>query len=62
MQKEINIELFKFYKTVFKSKINVFNALIQDYSNRTGIPKLSKEKMWMSNYWREAFESFEKNA
>ena len=42
--KEINTELFKFYKALFEPKINVSNALIQDYLNRTEIPKLTKEQ------------------
>ena len=33
--------MFKFYKTLFEPKINVFNALIQ---NRIEIPKLTKEQ------------------
>ena len=36
-------ELFKFYKALFEPKINVSNALIQDYLNRIEIPKLTKE-------------------
>ena len=43
-EKEINNELFKFYKALFEPKINVSNALIQDYLNRIEIPKLTKEK------------------
>ena len=44
-EKEINTELFKFYKGLFESKINVSNALIQDYLNRIEIPKLTKEQL-----------------
>ena len=33
-EKDINTELFKIYKTLFEPKINVSNALIQDYFNR----------------------------
>ena len=43
-EKEINTELFKFYKALFEPKINVSNALIQDYLNRIEIPKLTKEQ------------------
>ena len=43
-EKEINNELFKFYKALFEPKINVSNALIQDYLNRIEIPKLTKEQ------------------
>ena len=43
-EKEINTELFKFYKALFEPKVNVPNALIQDYLNRLEIPKLTKEQ------------------
>ena len=43
-KKEINTELFKFYKALFEPKINLSNALIQDYLNRIEIPKLTKEQ------------------
>ena len=34
-----------FYKALFEPKINVSNALIQDYLNRIQIPKLTKEQL-----------------
>ena len=37
-EKEINTELFKFYKGLFGPKINVSNALIQVCLNRVEIP------------------------
>ena len=40
----INTELSKFYKPLFEPKINVSNALIQNYLNRIKIPKLTEEK------------------
>ena len=43
-EKEINIELFKFYKALFEPKLNLSNALIQHYLNRIEILKLTKEK------------------
>ena len=43
-EKEINTELFMFYKVLFETKIHVSNALIQDYLNHTEIPKLTKEQ------------------
>ena len=43
-EKEINTELFKFYKALFEPKINVSNASIQDYLNRIEIPKLTTEQ------------------
>ena len=42
-KKEINTELFKFYKARLEPKINVSNALIPDDLNRIKISKLSKE-------------------
>ena len=44
MKKEINTELFKICKVLFKPKINVSNALIWDYLNRIEIPTLTKEQ------------------
>ena len=44
MKKKKNTELFKFYKALFEPKINVSNALIQDYLNRIEILKLTKEQ------------------
>ena len=44
-EKEINTELFKFYKALFEPKINVSNALIQDYLNCTKSLKLTKEQL-----------------
>ena len=43
-EKELNTELFIFYKTLFEPKIKVSNALIQDYLSRIEIPKLTKER------------------
>ena len=43
-EKEINAELFKFYKALLEPKINLSNALIQDYLNRIEISKLTKEQ------------------
>lgn len=43
-EKEINTELFKFYKVLFELKINVSNALIQGYLNVIEIPKLCREQ------------------
>ena len=43
-EKEMNAELLKFYKTLFEPKINVSNALIQDYLNCIEISKLTKEQ------------------
>ena len=43
-EKEINTELFKFYKVLFEPKINLSNALIQDNLNYIEIPKLTKEQ------------------
>ena len=43
-EKEINIELFKFYKALCEPKLNLSNALIQHYLNRIEILKLTKEK------------------
>ena len=43
-EKEINTELFKFYKALFEPKINVSNALIQDYLDHVEILKLNKEQ------------------
>ena len=43
-EKEINTELFKFYKVLFEPKINLSNALIQDNLNCIEIPKLTKEQ------------------
>ena len=36
-EKQINTELFKFYKALFEPKINESNALIHDYLNRIEI-------------------------
>ena len=43
-EKERNTKLFKFYKGLFEPKINVSNALIQDYLNCIEIPKLTKRQ------------------
>ena len=43
-EKEINTELFKFYKMLFEPKINISNALIQEYLNHIEMPKLTKEQ------------------
>ena len=43
-EKERNTKLFKFYKGIFEPKINVSNALIQDYLNCIEIPKLIKRQ------------------
>ena len=43
-EKEINTQLFIFYKTLFEPKIKVSNALIQDYLSHIEIPKLTKEQ------------------
>ena len=43
-EKQINTELSKFYKALFKPKINLSNALIQDYLDRIEIPKLTQEQ------------------
>ena len=44
-EKEGNIEVFKFYKTLFNPKINAYNALIQYYLNRIEIPKLTEKQL-----------------
>ena len=44
-EKEINTDLFKFYKALLEPKIGVSNALIQDYLNSIEIPKLTKEEL-----------------
>ena len=41
-EKEINTELFKFYKPIFEPKIIISNELIQDYLNCMKILKLAK--------------------
>ena len=43
-EKEINTELFKFYKALFEPKVKVFNALIQDHLNCIEILKMNKEQ------------------
>ena len=43
-EKKANTELFKFYKTLSEPKINVSNALIQDYLKYIEIPKLTNEQ------------------
>ena len=45
MEKKINTEPFKFYKGLSEPKINVSNALTQDYLNCIEIPKLKKEQL-----------------
>lgn len=41
-EKEINTELFKFYKPIFEPKIIISNELIQDYLNCMKTLKLAK--------------------
>ena len=50
-EKEINTELFKLYKGLFESKINVSNALIKDCLNSFDIPKLTKKSNCKNLKW-----------
>ena len=36
--------MFEFYKALFERKINIPNTSIQDYLNRTEIPKLTQDQ------------------
>ena len=44
-EKEINTELFKFYKPLFQPMIKVSDELIQDYLDRIEIPKLNTAQL-----------------
>ena len=43
-ENEIDTELLKFYEALFEPKINVSNALIQDYLNCIETAKLTKDQ------------------